>query len=503
MKNDKKNILHIVIIIIGAIFLSIPIFHTNLWFDESYSVAIANHSFQEIWSIGGHDVHPILYYWVLHVFNLIFGNNILVYRIFSYICVCLLGILGFTHIRKDFDKNIGIIFSFFCFFLPTIIVYVGEIRMYSFAMLMVTLMGIYAYRIFKNGDNLCIKNWIIFGLCSLASAYTHYYALITSGIVNMLLFIYFLNKSYKTKKILPQMKVFILCAVLQILLYIPWILSLILQIGQVSNGFWISVKSTIVLEFLTFQFTGSLESSNNIETIIAILLSIVILVPYIYNKFKKKDTFLKSEKNLKALKYAVLVYFSVIIVVCLISILMQRPIIYARYLLCITGLFIFILAYYLCNLKNKYILSIIVITCLCVSSIYLIKFCNENYDRTNYEPYTYLEENIKQDDIIIGSQNNCFSEFMISANYPDNYLYFYDAENWNVEEAYKAFGKQMKCIYSLEDIKNITGRMWVIDSLGYGLLEKIDKIYDVNIIDKKEFDTKYHGIQYSIALIEK
>ena len=31
----------------------------------------------------------------------------------------------------------------------------------------------------------------------------------------------------------------------------------------------------------------------------------------------------------------------------------------------------------------------------------------------------------------------------------------------------------------------------------------IDKIYDVNIIDKKEFDTKYHGIQYSIALIEK
>ena len=32
---------HIFTIILGAIFVSLSIFHTNLWFDESYSVAIA------------------------------------------------------------------------------------------------------------------------------------------------------------------------------------------------------------------------------------------------------------------------------------------------------------------------------------------------------------------------------------------------------------------------------------------------------------------------------
>lgn len=82
------------------------VFHTNLWFDESYSVAIAKHSITDIWNITGNDVHPALYYWMLHLLFLIFGNNIIVYRIFSAIAVAILGILGYTHIRKDFGDKV-------------------------------------------------------------------------------------------------------------------------------------------------------------------------------------------------------------------------------------------------------------------------------------------------------------------------------------------------------------------------------------------------------------
>ena len=64
MKINNKY-LHIAIIVIGIIFISLGAFHTNLWFDESYSVGMANHSFEEIWTIGSHDVHPVLYYWIL------------------------------------------------------------------------------------------------------------------------------------------------------------------------------------------------------------------------------------------------------------------------------------------------------------------------------------------------------------------------------------------------------------------------------------------------------
>ena len=72
----KTKYLHIAIIILGIIFISIPVFHSNLWFDESYSVGMANKSFIDIWNIGSNDVHPILYYWILHIIYLIFGNYI-------------------------------------------------------------------------------------------------------------------------------------------------------------------------------------------------------------------------------------------------------------------------------------------------------------------------------------------------------------------------------------------------------------------------------------------
>lgn len=117
IKKSKLKYLHIAVIILGTIFISLSIFHTSLWFDESYSVGISNHTFKDIWVIGGSDVHPVFYYCVLHILNLIFGNNILIYRIFSMICTALLGILGFTHIRKDFGEKVRFIVFILSIFL--------------------------------------------------------------------------------------------------------------------------------------------------------------------------------------------------------------------------------------------------------------------------------------------------------------------------------------------------------------------------------------------------
>ena len=50
---DKIKLVHILVIILGIIFISLSNFHRTIWFDESYSVAISAHSFGDIWSIGG------------------------------------------------------------------------------------------------------------------------------------------------------------------------------------------------------------------------------------------------------------------------------------------------------------------------------------------------------------------------------------------------------------------------------------------------------------------
>lgn len=194
---DKIKLVHILVIILGIIFISLSNFHRTIWFDESYSVAISAHSFGDIWSIGGNDVHPVLYYWILHILRYIFGNEMLVYRLFSVLAISILGILGYTHIRKDFGEKVGIIFSILVFFMPITLIYSGEIRMYALAMLLTTLTAIYAYGIYINRDDKNTKNWILFGIFSLASAYTHYYSLVASGVINVILFIYLLIKAVK------------------------------------------------------------------------------------------------------------------------------------------------------------------------------------------------------------------------------------------------------------------------------------------------------------------
>ena len=114
--------------------------------------------------------------------------------------------------------------------MPTSVVYSGEIRMYSLAMLLVTVMGIYAYRIYKDSK---IKNWVTFTIFSLASAYTHYYALIAAVIVNGILFGYILHKSIKNHKdnnepwLTKDLKIFIIVAITQIVLYLPWLVYFI------------------------------------------------------------------------------------------------------------------------------------------------------------------------------------------------------------------------------------------------------------------------------------
>lgn len=500
MKIDKKDVLHIIIIIVGMLFIAIPILHSNLWFDESYSVAICNHTFGEIWSIGSHDVHPVLYYWVLHFINLIFGNNIIIYRIFSWLCASLIGILGFTHIRKDFGKRVGILFSFFSFFLPVITVYVGEVRMYTFAMLLVTIMCIYAYRIYKNEGKKQIKNWLLFAFASLASAYTHYYGLMAAGIVNLILFIYFVKRAWEQKKFTYEIKAFFIVGILQIVLYLPWVISLLSQMKVMSSThFWIYLKfPDTLVEFFTFQFTGNLEKTKYINNFYAMLFGIILCAYLIYLYIRNRKT---KKEEMFPIKLSFEVYIGVILGACLMSVLLKTPIIYARYMLCVTGIFIFMLAYYMAKRGNTYMTIIICILCMIVGTVITINLCRDNYDSSNQEPFAYLRENIEENDILFCSNEG--SGFVVSANFPNHFLYFWDDAYWNVEEGYKAFGKHMKTIYNLEEIKDVTGRIWVLDAMGYGLLEKLQTEYNVEVIEQNAYSTRYHGFQYSFALIEK
>lgn len=506
IKNLKSKInlkyVHIGIIILGTIFIALPIFHSNLWFDEAYSVALARHSFKDIWIIGGNDVHPILYYMILHIINLIFGNNsIIAYRIFSTLCISLMSLLGFTHIRKDFGEKTGFIFSFLTLFLPVSGLFSSEIRMYTLGMLLGTIMAIYAYRIWKG--KIYKSTFVLFGLSSLAVAYTHYYGLMLAGLVNGLLFLYLLFKVIKNRKNKEDNKVnkknlitFLIVAAVQIIAYIPWLVCFLTQLKGVSSGFWISLSFPNTLyEIITTQFKGNLPM--NVALIITAICYIYIVARIVIMKIRKEE--------IKHILWCFATYFSIIIIALLISLIMHSVILLWRYLIIITGLFIFAMSYLMANEKKGYVQKIICIVILITSSISMTTNINQAYNSNNQEFMDYLKKHVNKGDIIVYS--NVINGAVVMAELSqekDNVSYFYNKEHWGVEEAYKAFSPYMIIKENLDDIlKDFGGRIWIIESGNTSeLYNEIKEKYNIGKENQTQFRSEYKEFTYTIGTLE-
>ena len=272
---------HVAVLVLGTAFLLVGAFHGNIWFDESYSVAIANHSFSEIWRIGSGDVHPVLFYWALHALNLVFGQNILAYRLFAVAGSVLLAALGLTHVRRDFGWKHGVLFTLFVLFMPYIAVMATEIRMYSWATFSVMLCALTAWRIacsLREGGTECVCRvraraegkrrlagvpvswWATFFVSSLACAYLHYFGALSAFMVNLLLLIFLVSRACRHRGA-RALAVFAVGAVAQVALYVPWLAVLAGQLGVVSNTYWANIVfPTTYIEFATYPVLTSFVS---------------------------------------------------------------------------------------------------------------------------------------------------------------------------------------------------------------------------------------------------
>ena len=109
---EPLKVAHIAVIVAGVVLLSSLSSYSALWFDESYSVALVRHPLGELWRIAASDVHPPLYYYLLKLVWLLFPDNVVAYRLFSVAALGCLSLLGYTHLRRDFGRHVGIAFSF-------------------------------------------------------------------------------------------------------------------------------------------------------------------------------------------------------------------------------------------------------------------------------------------------------------------------------------------------------------------------------------------------------
>lgn len=228
-------------------------FSPNIWVDEAFSVALTAHPWQEMIAIAATDVHPPLYYIILKAsttfLHLLFPqvSIICLAKTVSLVPFFLLTAVAATKIRRTWGNYVGGMWALSLFAVSTTITQGVEIRMYSWALLFVTLAYICAYDIISKGRT---RDWVLFSLLGIASAYTHYYAVLAVGPVYLLL----LYHAYKKGK--PALLLWSAVCAATVLAYQPWLVTFLNQAHTVNSDYWISVpdkKTYYDCAFYLFQ----------------------------------------------------------------------------------------------------------------------------------------------------------------------------------------------------------------------------------------------------------
>ena len=439
---------HIALLVIGAAIFTFFAFNKNIWFDEAYTIGLVRHSVADIFKLHIYDVHPFLYYFLLKIFTLVFGSSLLSMRLFSVIGAVLFSLLGLTHIRRDFGEKVGFWFSFFSVFCASTLYYAEQIRMYSWATFFVALAGIYAYRFGKNGG---IKNAVLFVLFSVCAAYTHYFALFAVAAVNIVMLVHKIRQR--------QLSRWFATAATQIILYIPGALIFLKQ-ATAGGASWIKFSfPENVFDTLTYPFLG--EKLVDIlgkgfvayyavgSALVAVFLALVLLL--IFHR--------RSLLCEKPFRFSAEIIFGVIAFSVLVSLF--RPIYYERYTVVLYGFLFFLFARTVSEAKAWKRIAAAVLT-VAVFAVQMYRISKKCFDETNGKVETLLENRLQSGDIVVSSSMDiyCFSVFSENCGF-----YFYNKGEWNIENAYRAFGDNTFVIRDLNipEITENSESVWVLN----------------------------------------
>lgn len=323
-----QNIIGLLLYIATALMIvrSVMLCYSNdIWYDEVFSVEYARHSMEELINLTAQDVHPPLYYIIVHIGMLIGAqlgiSDIVAAKIVSVIPFILLFIYSAVFVRKRWGLITGGMFSFMLIAMPQISEYTVEIRMYTWAMLFVTAFCIHAYGIMeKTFADAFNKKILIHGIplviYGIAAFYTHYYALM------VVFYMYLFMIVWTTASFIRTMKsknvsvngtndkvinfrapaIVIIGFNLSLVSYVPWISVVASQAQSVSENYWIQEVSFSTLGGIIKFLLKPSFSNDMVNTIIAVILFILLaLVTLIYIACYRKK--MQADKNANTDKF--------------------------------------------------------------------------------------------------------------------------------------------------------------------------------------------------------
>lgn len=217
----------------GVVLLNVSLMFDNvLWGDECFSANTAQKSVDGILQVLYFwDNHPPLHYYWLKLFGDFFGHTGAVYHLASLVPFFIGVLLALLFLRRYFGNIPSAFFIVITGLASTCLQYNLEIRMYSLAFLGVVCCYYCAYRVLCGGR----LAWFGMVFWALVGAYSHYYAMMTVGI---LIFITGVAAAvrYRGKTWVKGL----LALLAFIAGYAPWLSYLFHATDSVSNNWWMT-----------------------------------------------------------------------------------------------------------------------------------------------------------------------------------------------------------------------------------------------------------------------
>ena len=446
LKNNSSWLLLSVIFIAGLVSRLNIVSKYSFWYDEAFSGLLVKQDIPTILKIIYEDrVHPPIYYLLLKLWSLIFGNTDTTLRMFSVIFGMALIVVAFILIKKLLNTGAAIAAAGIFALSPYFILYSLEARSYIMlgleALVAIYLfVKLYSQNIKGVKELIKIKEFKILLGITILILLTHYLGLALIGIMGILLLI----------KLYPKTEKFI-WAVLTIILVIilargmlnggdyrifpkadthtKWLVDAQpLDISEMLYSFIFGVDSQQISKQEVFKFT----IIQNLTPVFIVLIALSIVLSI--NLLRSKN------KTVNIISKLFLLSLLVTTAVCLFGINIFVP----RYVMYLAIVFVVWISALVSQLNIKgYILA---------GLLYLVLLTQVVWVNTNTyfssERLTELDNSLDDRRVVVKSP----FDYLVLKYYLNNYrnLYFLDSNNWNMRNGPWLFFEKSQIILKTE-----------------------------------------------------
>lgn len=311
---------------------------SSIWFDEAFGAYMIHFNFIDIARYTATDVHPPLYYWLLKLWGMAFGNTELALRSMSVFFGGISIIFGYLLTHRLFDKKVARFSLIFMVLSPMFVRYSQEMRMYT----LVTAIALAATYVLTFAINTKKRMpWIIYGILVGLGMWVHYFTALV-WISHWIWRADIVRRTAKKGKFIKTFfsKQWVMTHVLAVAIFVPWLPFFAQQAFTVQAfGFWIpAVTPDTLVNFATnavyYQDAASITGWLAVGFWAAIIL-LVILSIRIYKS--------QNESQRQAYRLIISIAFLPVIILLLLSMPPLRSSFVDRYLIpSILGISIFV-----------------------------------------------------------------------------------------------------------------------------------------------------------------